>query len=93
MSAASNQTKDSSQPRNPSPLPYKPSPPLNPNKLQFTVFYHSGLGRNHMWIDRKSDKIILIDKKNLIFPNDELTKKNHNYTVAFLAQNAENYHN
>jgi len=73
--------------------PDKPNPPIDPNQLQFTVYYFVGLGRNHMWIERDSDKSILIDKENSIFPNSELTKKRSYYTIAFLAQDAEKYDN
>ena len=68
-------------------------PPTDENQLQFTVYYYVKLGQNHMWIDHNSDKIILIDKENSIFPNNELTQKNHNYTITFSAKDAEKYHN
>jgi len=35
---------------------------------------------------------LLIDKENSIFPNNKLTKKGHNYTITFLAQDAEKFH-
>ena len=62
-----------------SPLPY--TPPTDENQLQFTVYYFAELGQNHMWndCDTEEGKVILIDKENSIFPNDELTKKARNY--------------
>ncbi|CAG8810616.1 2353_t:CDS:2, partial [Racocetra persica] len=72
-----------------------PSPTDN-NQLQFKVYYFGKVGENHMWPDvdtENSNKIILIDKENIIFPNDELTQKGQNYTITFLPQNAEKFHN
>ncbi|CAG8679531.1 2829_t:CDS:2, partial [Ambispora leptoticha] len=67
---APNQPKNNPPPT-PNNPPHKPNSPTNPNELQFTVYYHSKLGRNHI----------------------ELTKKGHNYTITFLAQDAEKYQN
>ena len=39
-----NQPKDSPQPRKPN----HQKSPTNPNELQFTVYYFTGLGSNHM---------------------------------------------
>ncbi|KLL04244.1 MAG: hypothetical protein MRERV_26c006 [Mycoplasmataceae bacterium RV_VA103A] len=72
-----------------------PSPTDN-NQLQFKVYYFGEVGENHMWPDvdtENSNKIILIDKENSIFPNNELTQRGKNYTVTFLPQNAEKFHN
>src|SRR5438445_13323410 len=37
--------------------------------------------------------MILIDKENSIFPNQELTQKGQNYTITFLPSDAEKFHN
>jgi hypothetical protein len=70
-------------------------PPTDKNQLQFTVYYFSKVEQNHMWVatDTDNHKVVLVDKENPIFPNQELTQKGHEYTITFLPEDAEKFHN
>ena len=80
-------------PNNP---PHKPNPPPREGKLQLAVCYFGKIEQNHMWFnieDGEDHKVILVNEKNPMFSNKELTKKGQFYTITFLAQNAEKYDN
>jgi len=76
--------------------PPDPFFPTEPDKLRFATSYFGELGKSYMYTIHNSDKVILIDKNNLVFSSKlikKLTNKNNHYIFSFSPEQAEKYHN